>query len=248
MKTILNRRRILAGLAASATAIAASPSGGQTAPKESPELLRMSDALPVKLKAYHDAAERVRAIVREWGPQWPEPHPDIMEASVFGANHRDILGFGISTEKGASLGQEEGIAKILSVKECQTRAESHLATATRMSGFKRPPTKRIKVHLDWAKRDKARILHARKYWAEIRRIKSASGIERCTHERREAEEALRVAVGEILTFEERSPMGLAIKAQAIIAWGQVRQFSQKLNLEAPEWMAGIAETITRQAA
>jgi len=65
----LSRRNLLIGLAVSATAVTAADAA--TAPKENPELLAMTDALPAVRSAHVAARDNLRAIVAEWSPHWP---------------------------------------------------------------------------------------------------------------------------------------------------------------------------------
>lgn len=208
---------------------------------EHPDLLAMSDQLPGVLQAYKDAAGEVQTIAKTWGPQWPTPAPEIIWYGGGSKTHRDILGRGIETEWGKggimrvqNLGTPEGF---------QASYEAHMREADRKSKFK--SQRGMKSELRWAERDKARIEPARAYWSEVERIETASGIKAAQEAETAARDALRDLVGQILTFEEQTPIGLGIKAQALAAFIELPPFWQGLNPDAPQWLAGLTATLTR---
>jgi len=240
--TNLNRRSFVAALAASFSTAATAQASGSPEALEHPALVEMSDRLPGVLQAYQKAEARVQAIAAEWGPQWTTPDPEIFWYVGGSKRHRDILGRGIETQWGKS-----GIMRVqnLGTPECFEREyQAHMREAVRKSKFK--SQRGMKSELRWAERAKARIEPARAYWSEVERIEKASGIEGAIEMETDTRKALIAAIGEILTFEERSAVGLAIKAQAIAAYTELPPFWQGLNPETPEWMAGLSATLARR--
>lgn len=238
----LDRRSFVAALAGSLTAAAASQASGREVVSEHPDLLAMSDRLPDVLRRYRDAANRVRSIEQTWGPQWPTPDPEIFWYASGSETHRDILGRGIETPWGKG-----GLKRVQSIgtpEVFQASYESHMREADRRSKFK---TQRgMKTELNWAESARARIEPARAYWSEVERIKAASGIDDAIDAEKAARNGVRELVGEILTFEERGPIGLGIKAQALAAFIELPSFWQVFNPETPRWLAGLAATLSRQ--
>ena len=241
--TILNRRSFVAALAASlSSATAAHASGEQVAP-EHPDLLAMSDRLPATLQSYKDAAAKVHSIAKTWGPQWPTPDPEIMYGGWFGDRHADILGNGIQTPHVHT--QKLTVHHIARPADLQRQFEGYVSEAERTSKFKKKG--RMERNLRLADETKAKIEPARAYWSEVERITAASGIEAAQAAETASRDALRSLVGDILTFEEQSPVGLGIKAQALAAFIELPPFWQGVNPDAPQWLAGLTGTLARQA-
>lgn len=238
------RRRMLLGLAAASTAAASSVGAASGAvSQEASELVSMGDRLGTTLDAYKAALERVQSIAATWGPHWPQPDPQTFQFGQGCERHADILGRGISTAWNPS-GVEQ-VRYIGTPEIFEAEAKREWAEYDRRMGFK---TQRgAKLSKRWAERNEAAIEPARAYWAEVDRIKQASGIEAAQEAKTEAREALQELVGQIIKYHEMSITGLIIKAQALQAWGNVEPFYQKLNLEAVEWADAMAATILRQA-
>jgi len=241
--TNLNRRSFVAALAASLSSVTVARATDSDAALENPDLIALSDRLPATLQTYKDAAARVQQIADTWGPQWPTPDPEIIWYGNGSKRHADLLGRGVETPWGKggimrvqNLGTPEGF---------EASYHSHKKEADRKSKFK--SQRGMKSELRWAESSKARIEPARAYWSEAERITALSGIEDAQALETKARDALRELVGAILTFEELSPMGLAIKAQALTAFVELPPFWQMANPDAPKWMAGLANTLTRQS-
>ncbi|NQY60773.1 hypothetical protein [Cognatishimia sp.] len=241
--TILNRRSFVAALAASlSSATAAHASGEQVAP-EHPDLLAMSDRLPATLQSYKDAAAKVHSIAKTWGPQWPTPDPEIIWYGNGSKRHADILGRGIETPWGKG-----GIMRVQNIgtpEGFEAEYHAHTKEAERKSKFK--SQRGMKSEIRWAERSKAQIEPAHAYWSEVERITAASGIEAAQVAETASRDALRSLVGDILTFEEQSPVGLGIKAQALAAFIELPPFWQMANPDSPKWLAGLTGTLARQA-
>jgi len=239
-----NRRSFIATLATSLSSVAAVQAAGKEATSEHPELLKMSDRLPNTLQAYRDTAERVKDIVKAWGPQWPTPDPEIFWYGNGSKRHDDILGRGIKSHWGK--GGIMCVQNIGTPEDFEADYQAHTKQAERKSKLK--SQRGMKSELRWAEHSKARIKPARAYWSEVERIKVASGIEAALTAKRDAREALLTLVGDILTFEEQSPIGFGIKAQALAAFIELPPFWQGCNPDAPQWLAGLAATLERHAA
>lgn len=240
--TNLNRRSFVAALAASLSSVTVAQASGSNATPENPDLIALSDRLPATLQTYKDAAAQVQQIAETWGPQWPQPDPEIISYGNGSKRHADLLGRGVETPWGKggimrvqNLGTPEGF---------EASYHAHKKEADRKSKFK--SQRGMKSELLWAERDKASIEPARAYWSEVERVTARSGIEDAQAVETTARDALRELVGAILTFEEQSPMGLAIKAQALTAFIELPPFWQMANPDAPKWMAGLTATLARQ--
>lgn len=233
----LNRRSMLAAMAATFTAAAAPQAATQ--PTTDPELTSLADTLKDALQDYLQARDNVQAIAAEWGPQWPTPDPEIVHYGGGSKTHRDILGRGIETPWGGSTFlkvQDLGTPEVF-----EAGYERHMAIAAHKGKTK---SKRgMKSELLWAERCKARIEPARAYWAEVDRITAASGIEAAQAAETAALSCLTDTVGAILNYDTTTATGLVIKAEALTAWGNAPAFNQGLNPNASKWMAGIAATI-----
>lgn len=240
--THIDRRSFVAALATSLTAASATQVTGAEM-QEHPDLIALSDQLPGALQAYKDAAVHVKNIVATWGPQWPTPDPEIIWYGNGSKTHRDILGRGIETPWGKG-----GIMQVQNIgtpEGFQASHDSHMREADRKSKFK--SQRGMKSEIAWAERCKAGIEPARAYWSEVERITSASGIEAAQEAEDDTRKALTDLCGQILTFEEQTPLGLGIKAQALAAFIELPAFWQRCNLSAPEWLAGLTATLQRQA-
>lgn len=240
-----SRRAMLLGLAGVATAAATgSTATGKAAPQESAELLALADKLPRHLGVYLDARKQVAAIVREWGPQWPTPAPEIIWYGSGSKYHEDILGRGIETPWGK--GGLKRVQNIGTPEGFKAEYRAHKREAERKSKLKSQRGMKSELHrAEWAK---ARIEPARAYWSEIERVTAASGIEPAVAAREVSRKSLQSLVSEIVTFEERSITGLIIKAQAMQSWGQVEPFFRGFNPEANQWADAFAATVMRQTA
>ncbi|MEL7319742.1 MAG: hypothetical protein AAFN04_14000 [Pseudomonadota bacterium] len=220
-----NRRSFIATLATSLSTAAAVHAEGSEAVSEHPALLEMSDRLPATLQCYRDAASEVQSIADTWEPQWPAPDPEIIWYGHGSKRHEDILGRGIETPWGKggvihvrNIGTPEGF---------ETDYHVHTKEAERKSKFK--SQRGMKSELRWAEQSKARIEPARAFWSEVERIEAASGIHEAKANLEKSRDALIEIVGEILVFEERSAVGLAIKAQALAAFTELPPIWQGLT-------------------
>ncbi|MGD1926348.1 MAG: hypothetical protein ACFB03_19500 [Paracoccaceae bacterium] len=245
---MIDRRALLAGLSAALTAdLSASAtthaSGAESTP-EHPDLIEMSNRLPGVLQVYNDAAGHVQTIAQTWGPQWPKPDLRIVAYGPGTERHADILGFGIKTQWGATPDtmrvQNLGTPAYFEAEHRESTKE-----AERQSKIK---SKRgANYEMRRALRSKACIEPARAYWSEVERIETASGIKDALAARDVAHDALCGLVGDILTFEEATALGLGIKTLARAAFITLPLLTQMAHPDYPKWMAGLAKTLTRWA-
>ncbi len=216
---MLDRRRLLFGLAAASTA-AAIPATAST-PPEDPELINLGDMLPAILDEHRTATDAENAILDEWEPRWPRA-PEILRAGdTWGSDmERDLVGRGISyTDK-------------FGKRRCP-----RLHKATDAAASIEHATKALRRRRNEASRRQAMnsIEHwtpiydaARKYEGECQRIRDRSGYE-AAHERRLAsEKALTDHVFLILRQEPRTMAGIVIQAQAIEAARHIDRLSLML--------------------
>lgn len=238
------RRRMLLGLAAASTAAATGAGAtGTTGPQEAPELVAMGDSLSDTLNTYKAAAKRVQVIAETWGPQWPQPHPDTFCFTEGSKTHADILGRPIPIAwkpGGFERVQNVGTAECFEAWAKREWTEYHRRMSLKSQ-------RGAKIQKKFAERMEGSIEHARAYWAEVDRIKNASGIEAAQKAQTEAREALQELVGRIILFREKSVTGLIIKAQAMQAWGEVPALYQQCNLQAIQWAEALTATVLRQA-
>ncbi len=234
---MINRRSFIAALS---TSVAAAGTA-ESAESEHSALIALSDRLPSALNAYQEAASDVEWINAEWEPQWPMPDPEIYLYGFDTKRHEGLLGQGIETPWGK--GEETRIQNIGTPERFEAEYQDHMERADRKAGYKSP--KAMQRELRWAERAKARKEIARSYWAEVDRVKSASGIEAAQKRKAQALEALSNLIGEIMEFDEKTLAGLAVKAQALTAWQEVPKSWQIMNHDAPKWLSGMASSINR---
>ncbi len=171
----LSRRSFVAALAASLASATTAQADGAQAIAEHPELVAMSDQLPLVRQNFKDTETEIRSIVKQWQPQWPEPDPEIMYLGFLEPMdnlHRNILGAGIS--RPVRRTGENKVHYIKRVDDLLREYERHKKEAERTSTFK----KKIQMerNLRLAKDSKAKIKPARSYWKEVNRIEKTSGI------------------------------------------------------------------------
>lgn len=241
IKTALSRRRMLLGLAVSATA--ATVGDASSGSRENPDLVALADALPAVVVDYISARDTVRAIVVKWSPQWPVPSEDIISYALPSKDYRDIEGHGLEMPWGKG-----GMKRMpqLGVPEAfEESAERYEADAARCAHFKSPG--KMQRNLRWAERERARIEPARAYWSEVERITTASGIEAAHARKASALDAVRSAVDEIMDADDWTIAGAVIKAQALNAWAEVEEPDRAVNVRGAVWADNLAASIVRHA-
>ena len=76
--------------------------------------------------------------------------------------------------------------------------------------------------------------------------KAESGIEQAQEAECAATQRLKAIVGEAMLLDGATPTTLALKADALTAWGEVSYHVQLLNPEAPKWLAMLGAVIREQ--
>lgn len=234
----LSRRRLLSGLALSATAAAASAFPGEAATQaENPELLMLADQLPA-IAGDHDAAKAdFDQVIRKAHKVWPRAPEEITYWGAHSEPEHFIDGSGYS----------EG-HKVLTDAAIDWRVNSDLAEADRLIAAGGP---RRAKRAAWLKAEAPRFANRRKaaraYWREAERIRSDFDYERVSTRYRTAQEALRQHVNEIMMTREETIAGVVIKAQALATWSHTDPFWKAFNDLAPNWSDEIAASIMRQA-
>lgn len=239
----LSRRNLLIGLAASATA-AAAVSEAAAAPQENPELVALADALPPVLAEYVAAREAVRAIVAKWSPQWPVPGEEIIRYGNDCKDYRGLDGVGIELPWGkGGLKRMPQVGTPESFAADAARCEKEAARCAAL------PSKRgLKFATFHATQSRAAIEPARAFWAEVDRIKAASGIEAAQAREEAAAKALVQAVDQIMAADDWTISGAVIKAQALGAWGELDRPVRLLTMREADWAQSLAASILKHAA
>lgn len=240
--TALSRRHLLMGLAASATA-AASIAEATSAPQENPELLALADELPVVAERHSEARDRVRRIVAEWSPQWPVPSPELVSYGDGCKHYRGIEGQGLSLID--RYGNERSTPQLGTPEYFEGQAAYHQGRAEKCAATK--SKRNMKFHALWAERQAAQIEPSRAYWSEVDRVTATSGIEDAQTQLRDARDALKKKVDQIMRADDWTIAGTVIKAQALQAWAEVEPFWRQMNLDGPPWADLLAASIMRHA-
>jgi hypothetical protein len=217
--SLLDRRRLLFGLAAASTA-AAIPATAST-PPEDPELINLGDMLPAILDEHRAATDAESAIVKTWAPRWPRAPEILHDGAAWGMDmERDLIGRGISHTD--SLGK----ARFLRLHKATDVATSieHATKALRRRRNEASRQSAMNSIEHWTPIHDA----AREYEAECQHIRDRSGYE-AAHERRLAsEKALTDHVFLILRQEPQTMAGIVIQAQAIEAARHIDRLSLML--------------------
>lgn len=240
--TALSRRHLLMGLAASATA-AASVAEATSAPQENPELLALADDLPAVAARHLEARDRVMAIVAKWSPHWPVPSAELVRYGNGCKDYRGIDGWGMRLPE--SKGMPIGMPKLGTPEYFEQQAAYHEREAARRAATK--SKRNVEFHQAWAARERAQIEPSRAYWSEVERITEASGIEDAQTRLREARDALKAKVDQIMRADDWTIAGTVIKAQALQAWSEVAAFHRAFNKEGLDWADLLAASIMRHA-
>lgn len=239
---LLDRRRLLLGLAAASTAAAAPAVAGVAPVLENPELLRLADLLPAALAERAAATAHKAAVVAEWSPAWPIAPDAICDGYATGFSTIGETGL-----TGAPMlangerpplpphgltGREwsEHVDKcradpaahyprvVMSAKWLASRRDDCLKKLRRQRP-KHPLSPVQVAELETLAGDysqKAALAAA--YETECARIKAASGYAAAVARDKAAFDALAKLVGEIITAPAETMAGVIVKAQALAAW------------------------------
>lgn len=234
----LSRRRLLSGLAISATAAATGALPGHASPvAENPALITLGDQLPA-LASEHVAAkasyDQLRSAARK---VWPRASEEITYWGSQCVPENFIDGSGY--KEGRKLLTEAAIDDEV------THARKEAQRLLGLGGSIRAGKAHRKN--DWADRMGARRPAVKAYWAETARLHAEFDFENVNRCYRETQEALRQHVSEIMMCREETLAGVVIKAQALAAWSHTDRFRKAFNELAPGWSDAIAASIMRQA-
>jgi hypothetical protein len=208
MTFLLDRRRLLIGLAAASTAAAVPVTAGAVqAAAESAELLRLGDMLPAIADEYFDALDAEAQIFRAWNDKLPTP-PD---AILMGVGRHDEL---LRDLAGSGLQPTRYVAPSADFTMLAEAAESTI----RKGGGPRKAPAALRPILA-RHREHERL--AREYEAERARIVAASGYEAASARRKSALAAFQDTVRRIMAEAPIGMTGVIVQAQAIAAWGNV---------------------------
>lgn len=238
----LSRRRMLMGLALSATA--ATVADASTGPQENPDLLALADAFPVVLAEYVAARDRKKSIIAEWSHRLPVPDQEII---CYGNGCREYRGLDGRMIKVPRF--KPGILWEVSIgtpEHFEASAAQHEKEAARCAAFK--SQRKVKSNLLWAERERERIEPARAFLSEYDGIIAASGIETANARATKALDALKSAVDQIMVADDRTITGAVIKAQALNAWAEADDWNRHFNLRGPAWADLMAASIMKHAA
>lgn len=232
ISNLVDRRRLLLGLA-SASALAAAPASASAiaAPAENPELVRLGNELPEVSRRFLDAKEAERAACREAAKIWPAPPQEIICAGP--EIERDIRGRAIGP-RGATI----RIGTAASFAESAARTKGWLDR-----GLKRD---RTMMQRNFEKDRRAEQLAAA-YFAECEAIRQRLNYPALRASLDEAEAALKSLAGRIMDEPDQSMTGVMIKAEALAAWGAADPFLRIFNAEGVDWAQKLAASILSHA-
>lgn len=246
MSALVDRRRLLLGLAA-ASAAAAGPVVAEAAVTvaENPELIRLADELPAVYERYVQSWHEDRAIRDKWYAVWPLAPDEISEVTDPGAKDAwSTPGEKESSFEGGFLWRKgEKFPRIITAKSWWVRNE--LRAAKRRLKRKASPALRAEVD---------RLTHtlkvAGKYEDECIRIKEACHDEYTAgwKAKKAAAEAVCNLIGAIMEQPDETMAGLLIKAEALDTFAGMTDFDQKAAIWEPnKWHGQIAASILRHA-
>ena len=232
ISSLVDRRRLLLGLA-SASALAAAPASASAiaAPAENPELVRLGNELPEVSRRFLDAKEAERAACREAAKVWPEPPPEIV------GNGPELA----RNIRGAAILQHDATIRIGTPGFFAERAAWAKGRLDRGLKTDRATMQRI---FDQARR--AEPLAAA-YFAECEAIRQNLNYPALNARLDEARAALKSIVGCIMVEPDESMTGVMIKAEALAAWGAVDPFLRTFNVEGVDWAQKLAASILSHA-
>ncbi len=239
--TVTNRRNVLLGLAAASTA-AATVSEASVA--ENPVLIELGDQLPALEAEYISARRAASQIYREAMKDWPLAPDEIIRsreprASLYGEIERTVAGGGL-TRRG-----EENCFGVWKTENIESHIRVHEGDIARILKTRRQ--NRLGWHVDRLNEAREALPKARAYWKKCARIRKTCGYEAAYDRKHAAMDALRDHVNTIKCAEERTMMGVVIKAQALKAWSNVEQWYRGLNVKGINWPTQMSAAIIRQA-
>lgn len=248
--TALNRRALLAGLAA-ATAAAATPAREAMAPSvESPALLELGDAIPAALSELYDAEAAYVRCVATWSPLWPAA-PDAIRCDCRRSPARDFEG--VQVEEGECpvyvmtvSGIESDIAAIRKAMARPRRNPEAPFYARSTNYF----WGQSRTRHDWqAALDELTDLKAVAmiYEGDMTRIHAASDYSAVLARKGAAPNALASLVGEIMAVRPQTMEGLLVQAHALMALQHLDGFRRVMAALDHSWGADFAGSLVTLA-
>lgn len=234
-----NRRRVLLGLAAASTAAATVT---EASTPENPELIELGDQLPALEAEYVSARQASAKIYREAMKDWPLAPDEIVRfrrSFLSGKLERDVAGAGLH-RKG-----EEDTWTLWTVEQVESSITDYERDVARILKTKRQT--RLGWHVERLNEARKALPKAKAYWRKCERIRKSCGYESASKRKHKAMDALRDHVKAIMETEERTMMGVVIKAQALQSWTKVETFYRGFNIHGIEWPNQMGEAIIRQA-
>lgn len=241
----LNRRKMLIGLAASSTAAASKLQSQPAKSLEDARLIELSDALPKLHSTYIEARKSKAAIVKETKEIWPLAPEEIVTLS-WGELETSITGAGIKRIiPGRCYNGEARHWQVITPNGWKARIRNHKQDIARIEKTK---SKRglVRSQTELAKARKALRL-SKKYYADIERIRKASGYDQARESGEAALAALKANVDASMNIQAKTMVGVVIQAQALAAWGDVTPYRRAFDVEALGWPQKIATSIITQS-
>lgn len=239
---LMDRRRLLLGLAAASTAAAAPIATLATAPAESPALLALAERLEAAAAETAAARAHKQAVVSDWWGKWPTAPAEICEGfnRSYGAHGEQgltgaqILSNGHPVPNAPSRASADQWRAYLAA--CNANPEAYhsrvVGTSARFAtrrddclkaiDRKRPrhplsPAEIAELQAMAADYSEKAVLAAA-YEGSCERVREASGYREAVDRDNAAFQALAAIVAEIIATPAETVAGVIIKAQALAAW------------------------------
>jgi hypothetical protein len=244
---LLDRRRMLLGLAAASSTAATATVAASPAVPENPELIQLAQELPAIHADYRAARARQVATEAKWVPLWPLAPDDITEpgtASLYGNPiERSFQGGAL---RRPSEAHPRRLIPAFDFRYQADRARRILKSKKLAAG---PVDGRTRAEWEAELADDERCYAlALKYEAETKHIADEADYTATWKAHAAAAEAFEIHVAAIMQQPESTMEGLLIKAQALAAWGEVDEMYRIAFRHGREWHAQIAASILRHAA
>ena len=247
----LDRRRLLMGLAAASSA-AALPSIAMAEAKvtstENPALVRLGDALPAVAAEYLAAATAEASIVAEWSTRWPlAPEALIKPYRDDSAMERTLTGAGLIRQG------QQWPRPVITAAEIQLGIDGIRQSLRRKRRDPFGPVnwrgiKLVPDQWELALAERGKLLAiAERYEADKAAVLDASGYTPAHSRMKAATQALGDMVAEIMAQPEATMLGVVVKAQALVAWGNTDLLTRWSTPGSHKWEGQLAASVLRLA-
>ena len=261
MNFLLDRRRLLIGLAAASTAAAAPVVAGAVPVLESPQLLRLADLLPGVLAERQAARDHKQAVINDWWWEWPLAPAAICDGHAYGYNRdceHGLTGSPILAS-GEAVPTEKRDYSWEAIQERKANPDAHYSrlvlsakflTSKRDDCLRAIRRKRPKHQLSGAEIAELETLAAdysekaalaAVYETERERVRAASGYGEAVARCEAAFDAMSKLIGEIVATPATTMAGVIIKAQALAAWEADPQAIS--NISSWSWPGAFASEV-----